>query len=336
MNKLNLKGTWCFLKEHKKILIGTFIISGIVAAGISLLLPNYYKSNVLLLSSAVNASSKAILNESDCLDPFLYGTEKESEYILEMLSSYQIIGKACTKFNLKEHYGIKGDGLLAKDQMERELANNINVKRSNYLGVKLIVWDKDPYYAANIANYMVDQLEILRNEIKQAKADSISMSLKRSTEKIKCEIDVLTDSLSRLNQQYKIYAPESYSDRFSQELAKQVASGNNAGVNRLEAKMQVLSEIGPKMTNLREQLVNKRSSLKFWEDQYEKALVDLNSQIPADFIIERAMPSATKDKPKRSMIVLIAALCCTIIATETLVIKEKYLSSDSEDENKRS
>lgn len=325
MEKINLKGTLGFLKANRKILIGTFVVSGIIAAGLSMLLPNYYKSNVLLLPSAVNSMSKSFLTEGDRLDPYLYGTEKESEYILEMLSSYQIIGKACDKFKLKEHYGISGEGLIATQKMERTLENNIKVKRSNYLGVKLIVWDKDPYYAANIANYMVQELEVLRNNMKQAKADSIVSSLQISRDKINKDINVLVDSLSKLSTQSKIYAPDKYADRFSQELAKQVAAGNSAAVNRLETKMQTLNEQGGKIENLREQLQNKRLSLKYWNEQYEKSIVDMQAQIPTDFVVEQAAPSMTKDKPKRGMIVVIAALCCTLLAAEVLVIKEKYL-----------
>ncbi|MDO5759521.1 MAG: hypothetical protein Q4Q06_00680, partial [Bacteroidota bacterium] len=98
-NKLSTKNSLNFFKKNKKVLAITFVASAIVSACISLLLPNYYKSQVLLLPSAVNSISKAILNEGDKLDPYLFGTEKESEYILEMLGSWEIIGKTSEKFN---------------------------------------------------------------------------------------------------------------------------------------------------------------------------------------------------------------------------------------------
>ena len=51
MEELSFKATFKFLNRHKKVLIITFLASAIVASGISLLLPNYYKSQVTLLPS---------------------------------------------------------------------------------------------------------------------------------------------------------------------------------------------------------------------------------------------------------------------------------------------
>ena len=161
-SKLNTKNSLAFLKKNKKVLAITFVVSAIAATGISLLLPNYYKSQVLLLPSAVNSVSKSILNEGDKLDPYIFGTEKESEYILELLGSGEIIGKTVQAFNLKEHYGIKYKGDFGNDIVNRKLQKNIKIKRTEFLGVRLTVWDEDPKYAANIANYMAEQLSCLR------------------------------------------------------------------------------------------------------------------------------------------------------------------------------
>jgi uncharacterized protein involved in exopolysaccharide biosynthesis len=332
MDKLNLKGTLKFLSKYKKILIGTFILSAIIAAVISLFLPNYYKSQVLLLPSETNAVSQGILSVTDRSDPLVYGTEKESEYMMEMLTSYQIMEEVINKFDLATHYGINKNNIMASDILQRKLLNNIKVKRSDYLGVKLTVWDKDPKYAANIANYMVERLENLRNKMKQAKTDSILVVVQRSRDRIRKDIQVVADSISTLSKESGVYFPDNYEDRFAEELSKQVAKGNNVAISRLESKMKQNDIYGSRIQNLRYQLENKNKSLMFWDEQYEKALVNVESQIPTDFIVESAAPSFTKDKPHRSIIVLIAALCCTLLAAEVLIIKEKYISSKSEDE----
>ncbi|MCF0211026.1 MAG: hypothetical protein HUK18_06950 [Bacteroidales bacterium] len=322
METLNIKGTCDFFKRHAKLLICVFLISGLVSAGLSLLLTNYYKSQALLLPSAINSLSKSYLNEGDRLDPYLFGTEKESEYIMEMLGSWPILEKTAIKFNLKEHYGIN-NGPAAGDRLLLKLQKNIQIKRSDYLGVKLTVWDKDPKYAADIANFMIKELTSLRTEMKREKADSIKSSLEVSKQRLLDDIDILADSLSKIAADANIYKPENYADRMAQEIAKQVASGNGAGVARLEQKMDTLSKYGPKLANLMEQLEYKRKNLQNWDAHYEQAVLDLNAQIPTDFVVEYANVSSKKDKPKRSIIVIISALCCTLIATEVLVLREK-------------
>lgn len=326
MEELSFKETFRFLNRHKKALIITFLASAIVAAGISLLLPNYYKSEVTLLPSDTNSISKGVLSQMDNVDPFNFGTASDCEYILDIITSGRIIGAACNKFNLAEHYGITAQGNELEEKLGRKLYNNIKVKRTENLGVRLTVWDTDPEYAANIANFIVREVSVVRNAMKKEKADSIVNAIDRSRKMILADIDLLSDSLSKLSQENNLYFPDGASERFAQELAKQVAAGNNAAVARLEAKMKSIEVAGAKVANLRDQLINRRESLRMWTDQLEKAKVDRDAEIPTEFIIEYASPSFSKDKPKRSIIVAVTALACTFLALCVLVVRDRRKS----------
>jgi uncharacterized protein involved in exopolysaccharide biosynthesis len=267
--------------------------------------------------------SKGILSNYDNVDPLNYGSASDCEYILDIISSGRVVGAACSKFNLAEHYGIKAEGRELDEKLGRKLYNNIKVKRTENLGIKLTVWDTDPEYAANIANFMAQEIGTVRNDAKKVKYDSICAVIERSRNRILAEIDVLSDSLSKMSKEYKVYYPDGTSERFAQELAKQVAAGNAASVARLEAKMSSIEEAGAKIANLRDQLINKRESLRLWSDHLERAVVDREAQIPVEFIVEKASPSYSKDKPKRSIIVLVSALSCTLLALFVLVIRER-------------
>ncbi len=329
MNNFNLKGTIDFFKRHFKLLCIVFFVTGVVSALLSLLMPNYYKSEVLLLPSEFNSLSKATINEGDSRDIFLFGTEKESEYIMELLSSWQILEKTGQRFNLREHYGLKNTA-LDQERMGLKLKKNIKVKRSQYLGAQLQVWDKDPQYACDIANYMVNQLQELRYQMKKAKADSIVLAIRSSRDSVKKEVMTLTDSLQRLQNETGMYYPNLYTDRFAQQIAKDVSAGNTAGVNRLENKLKQIGVKSALIAELVTDLEQKSKMLQTWDEAYHKAVFDANSNIPVDFIAQYATPAAKKDKPKRSLIVLVGALACTLIATIVLVVKERYISSNNE------
>ncbi len=323
MEELNLKATFDFIKRNLKTLIVVFVGSGVVVAGITLLLPNYYKAQVLIIPSDTNSISKGIMSNMDNMDPMNYGMAKDCEYILDILGSGRIVGAACSEFNLAEHYGIKGTGKELDEKLGRKLANNIKVKRTENLGVRLTVWDTDPEYAARIANFMAREVNTVRNEAKREKYDSVCSTIERSRDRILIDINKLSDSLTKLSQEHNIYFPDGAGERFSQELAKQVAAGNGAAVARLEAKMLEIAASGAKIVNLRDQLINKRESLKLWEDYLERARVDREAEIPVDFVVEKATPAYSKDKPKRSIIVLLSACACTLLALVVLVIREK-------------
>ncbi|MBP3253148.1 MAG: hypothetical protein J6M30_01395 [Bacteroidales bacterium] len=332
MNTFNFNTTIEFFKRHGKLLCIVFVVSGVVAALLSLLMPNYYKSEVLLLPSEVNSISKSLLNEGDRLDPYMFGTEKESEYILEMLSSWQIVEKTAEKFNLKQHYGMDNSP-LSGERMILKLKKNIKVKRSDYMGAKLQVWDKDPKYACDIANYMVEELQRLRFKMKQAKADSILHHLDVSRKRVQGEIVKLTDSLTKLQLEYNLYYPKTYADRFAQEMSKHVASGNNAAVERLESKMSKAQQKGALIDMLLNDIENKSKMMRTWDEHYQQAILDLEANIPVDFVAQKATVSQKKDKPKRSIIVILAALACTMIAAEALAVKEKYNSVSGNGQN---
>lgn len=318
-----MKATFKFIKRNFKVLAVTFVVSAVVTAGITLLLPNYYKAQVVLLPSDTNSISKGVLSNMDNVDPMNFGSSSDCEYVLDIINSGRIVGAACTKFNLAEHYGIKASGRELDEKMGRKLYNNIKVKRTDNLGVKITVWDTDPEMASNLANFIASEVTVVRSEAKKVKYDSICSVVERSRDRISKEIDLLTDSLSKLSKEYKVFYPDGMGERFAQELAKQVAAGNTAAVNRLEAKMLALEEVGAKITNLREQLYNNRKYLSQWNEFLEKANVDREAQIPVEYIIQAATPSYSKDKPKRSIIVLTSAICCTLLALFVLVVRDK-------------
>lgn len=323
MEEFNLKATFEFIKRNFKVLAVTFVAFAVVTAGITLLLPNYYKAQVVLLPSDTNSISKGVLSNMDNVDPMNFGSSSDCEYVLDIINSGRIVGAACTKFNLAEHYGIKASGRELDEKMGRKLYNNIKVKRTDNLGVKITVWDTDPEMASNLANFIASEVTVVRSEAKKVKYDSICSVVERSRDRISKEIDLLTDSLSKLSKEYKVFYPDGMGERFAQELAKQVAAGNTAAVNRLEAKMLALEEAGAKITNLREQLYNNRKYLSQWNEFLEKANVDREAQIPVEYIIQAATPSYSKDKPKRSIIVLTSAICCTLLALFVLVVRDK-------------
>lgn len=331
-NEFNLKGTINFIIKHKLILIITFFVTTITIGFLSTFLPNYYKAQVALMPADSNAVSKAVLSQMDNFDALAYGKENDAEYVLELLNSSTLIWKTAEKFNLAEHYGIKDIGQAKSDKLNQRIVSNIKFKRTENLGVKITVWDQDPKYAADIANFMAHEVQNIRNEIKKVKMDSLASSLKISRDRMKFEIAEIKDSLSFLSKQSKIFNPDMMSDRLSQELAKQIASGNNAAVVRLENKLSLLGEQGSQIVVLRDRLKNKIESLRIWEEKLEQVRVDAESNAPTDFIIDIAYPADLKDKPKRSIIAIIGGISCTFLAIFVLILRDRTKAVKAQNE----
>jgi len=332
-NEFNMQSTLSFILKHKLILIITFFVSAIVIGLLSLMLPNYYKSQVTLMPADSNAVSKAVLSQMDNYDVLSYGKERDAEYLLELLNSGTIISKTVSHFKLDQHYGLASEkGQAKSDKLNQRLISNIKIKRTENLGVKLTVWDTDPKYAADIANYMAEEMQNLRNDMKKAKMDSIVKALTVSRARVQDEINTIADSMAVLAKGKKIFDPSAMSDRMSQELAKQIATGNQAAISRLESKLGYIGEFGPKILSLKETLQRKSETLRIWDEKLEQVKVDAESKIPTDFIIDSAYPSELKDTPKRSVIALVGGLCCTFLAIFVLALRDKNKASKPENE----
>ena len=91
MNEINLGQTFKFIKRNFKVLAVVFIVSAVVVAVINLMMPNYYKAQVLLIPSDTNSISKGILINYDNVDPLNYGSASDCEYILYIISSGRVV-----------------------------------------------------------------------------------------------------------------------------------------------------------------------------------------------------------------------------------------------------
>ncbi|MDR1848389.1 MAG: hypothetical protein LBR17_09800 [Bacteroidales bacterium] len=323
MNEFNLSTTIRFLRKYWKVLLIVFFASAVVTGAISLFFKNYYKAQVTLLPADTNSVTKSMMSQMDVADPLDFGTEKECEHVLELLQSGKLLSDVIAKFNLAKHYGIDATGEELDEKLGRKLYNNIRIKRTDNLGIKLTVWDTDPKIAADIANYFVERLTALRYEMKRLKMDSICFSIERSKNRITEEISLLMDSMNALAAQYKIYAPDPTAERFAQEKAKQIAAGNTAAIARLDEKFKALEEGGAKIDNIKEQLYFKRNTLRNWSEFLERAKIDAEAYVPVEFVVESAYPTYYKDKPKRKLIVLFSAICCTLLGAVVLIIRDK-------------
>src|SRR5574344_2825648 len=322
-NGFNLKSTIAFIVKHKYALIITFFASAIIIGLLSKLLPDYYKSQVLIMPAENNAISKSVLSNMDNYDNLSYGREKEAEHLLDILGSNTIIMKTLAKFNLAEHYGITDKTKKGADQLEKRLISNVKIKRTDNLGVKISVWDTDPNTAANIAHYMAEQSQILRVQMKQVKMDSLVTVLENSRARMQLQLDQAIDTLAALSEKYKMFDIDRMSDRLTQEMAKQIAVGNNAAVARLNNKLAELGKYGSRIY-MQKLLVEKRTeSIKMWDEKLEQVRLDAQSNVPTDFIIDSAIPAPWKDKPKRAIIALIGGLCCTFISVFVLILRDK-------------
>lgn len=154
-NNYDTSETIAFIKKWKTPLIVVLIVAAIISTVVAFLIPPTYRSRAVMIPSNSNRLSKAILAERYSMDFMDYGSERDCEYALQILTSSSMEDSVMQHFNLREHYAISDDDPYKVTKTRKKFQHKLAVKRTNNMGIEIAVIDTDPQMAADIANYMV-------------------------------------------------------------------------------------------------------------------------------------------------------------------------------------
>lgn len=189
-NNYDHQATARFFGRWWKVLVIVFIVAAAVSLVVSLLIKPYYKSSAVIFPTNSNRLSKAVMDYHYSLDFMDYGIERDCEYAIQILSSKRMMHAVCDRFNLMEHYAIRGSHPQYK--LEKQYKGNITVKRTDFLGVEIGVLDQDPEWAAEIANYMAAMYDTLCRDIHHDRAVSAAEVMAGACAELEREIDELS------------------------------------------------------------------------------------------------------------------------------------------------
>ena len=140
--------------------------------------------------------SKAILAERYSMDFMDYGSERDCEYALQILTSSSMEDSLMKHFNLSVHYDMADDP-CSVTKTRKKLQHNVNVKRTNYMGVSIAVIDEDAQMAAEMANFMATYYDTLCHRIHEARAENAYLIMSQLCDEVSADIAQLEDSLRK-------------------------------------------------------------------------------------------------------------------------------------------
>ena len=192
--------TILFFKKWWKLLMWVFIIALAASIVVSLLITPRDKSTATLCPTNSNRLSKAIMDYHYSLDFMDYGIERDCEYCIQILSSESMERDVCKRFNLIEHYGINPNDPHKMFKLHEQYRGNVNVRRTEFLGVEVSVLDVDPQWAADIANFIAANYDTVCHRIHHARACNAADIMQGVCTQMEQEIRDLQDSLRRTPQ----------------------------------------------------------------------------------------------------------------------------------------
>lgn len=314
-----------FLYKWRKTIIVATALAFISSAGVAWMIPEKFKSTVILFPAPSVSISKSLLsqNGSSQSDLLQFGEEDDMERMLQVLNSEEIREKIVTKYKLSEHYGIASDDQFRRTLLRQQYDDNIQFKKTEFMSVKIEVMDRNPDMASNIANDIAALYDSTMTRMKRERASDAFNIIKREYGYFQREIDIKEDSLHKL-MALGVNDYESQADRLNEALGKAIVEGKTAAANALTEKVKILSEYGTAYMSLRDNLYRMREQSNMLKEKYDQAKVDAEQNLPEKFVVDRAFPAEKKSYPVRWIIVAVATITSLIITLLSIAILENF------------
>ena len=185
--------------------------------------------------------------------------------------------------------------------------------------------DSDAYnfsIAANMANRVVDVIDIIVKDIKKERAEQSISILNRRESELTIRLFEINDSLVEFAN-FGILDVPLQIERLTEYYAKSLLNGNQSGIKLIKSEMNNLSKYGSSQIRLLydQELVQEKLDLIKLEKENIK--LEMDADFTNRFIIDRAEPSDKKSYPVRWLIVLLSLISSLFMSLVILFINEK-------------
>ena len=311
-----------------KWILGIVFVIAILASAIfssPFFITPLYRSTVIMYPSSPSSISRTLVSENSANNDLLeIGEEEQTEQMLQLLNSNLIKDRIIEKYDLLNHYEIKTGSKYIYTQLNKKYANNFTFRRTEFMAVEISVLDRDPKMAADMANDIADLIDSTKSTIQKERAIKGFEIVKKEYLTLQNEIRVKEDSLTKLRE-FGVHDYETQSEMINQQLAIELAAGNNSAIQRLEKRLDVLAKYGSSYVSLRDALEFDIEQLSVLRSKYNEARIDAEEFLPQKFIVNKAFAAEKKSYPVRWLIVVLSCFSAILLSFLLLLVIE-YLS----------
>ncbi|MBP9185458.1 MAG: hypothetical protein KBE91_01955 [Bacteroidia bacterium] len=308
-----------FLLKWKKHLAIITISATLVTYLVTFLLKPEYKSKAIFYPGTVNSISYALFYslKERAQDALAYGDEQNVEQYMQLAKSSLLREKITKDFNLMEHYDIDANDPKKYSKLDKRFDKNVNISRTSYNSVEVVVLDTDPEKSAAIANaimYNTDSLKKLSQHIIAQQAYAIIELEYKSKIAIIDSLSEMTRTLGN-NGIYNI-------EEQSRGLAELIGKGTNNAFTDKERKN--LGQHVGEFVSIDEQIRFEAEQLTELRKKLNQAKLDLDSKLSNIFVVDIAKPNFDKAYPLRLVFAILSGFAAFVLSCIVIVAIERY------------
>ena len=243
-----------------------------------------------------------------------YSDETETEQMLQIINSQSIVDSIIEKYDLWTDYKIDRNYQFAKSYMMYMYHENIKITKTPYDAISIVVNDKDPVTACNIAKDILYFYDKKVDELHRIKTSEVVNMYARQLENKQKDIDHWKQQLADLGTNYGVTNYEQQ----SKELTKGILSGSS----KASELMRNLQQYGPEQIDLENKIIEEATAYVDVKQDYEQNLRFFFSDLTYSNIITEPYPADKKCYPVRWIIVLFSGLGAFLLTIFILFVIE--------------
>ncbi len=354
---IDLAHYFSLLWRRKSMLFGIIFTSSIVSIIIALLLPVWFKATVVLVPPSDSGTS---LGAASLLSQYgfsnIFGSSDSQNRILSILKSRSLKEKVIHQFDLQTVY--KKETL--QETLE-SFDNNISIDVGDEGQVIVSVWDKNQDEVSEIANYMAQCLDSINIALTIEDAKSNRVFIANRFDEIMDSLRVLENSMVTLMKTNNILSLEDQvrtgveqsailnGQLLQKEIEYDVAQSSTnprepkvlllkKEIQSIQDKLKTIFQspdttsffiprnhvplLMIKIEQIKRKIDYYSQLIEYIGPLYEKSKIDEVKRIPTIQYLDHATRPDKKDKPKRSVIVILMVMFATIIGGFVIITKE--------------
>lgn len=316
-------------KRHARIVAA----AAVLAAGVSLLLPNWYRAESTLLPPTEGGDTgfgllTGMIQNSALNSLGLTTTNTPSDVFAEILESRLLSEAAIRKFGYERIYRKKGIDRTLRE-FRRHLVVNVNAA-----GILSVAFeDQDPRRAADVTNFLVEELDRFNVGTYKTRGKRLRQFLETRLAEVQRQLATVEDTLQRYERRNRVVtgaATESVGgmseilvQKFNLETQRAYVSSytspGNPELQSIDRQLSALrTEIG-KLPEVRLEAARlilnvevQRKLFTLMTGQLEDARMQETRDTPTVTVLDMAVAPQLKDRPTRSLLVAAAALAALL------------------------
>lgn len=199
------------LVKYRWFLIILISFSTIAATAYALLAPKWYKSTASVFPAEKNDPLSMLTGLGGLAKGFnaskglaaLTGSNSEADRYVAILKSATVTSDVINKFELRKEYDREDDYF---EKVVKDWEDNLELEIQDEGNLTISVLDKDPQKAANIANYLVERLNIINTQLSVTNAKANREFVEKRYFQNVDDINKLEDGMREFQKKYGVIA----------------------------------------------------------------------------------------------------------------------------------